>query len=368
MRNSKFALTMLGALLTSAASAQSSVTLYGIVDASINYQTPGDNVNDGDSVWKLSGDGSHQNTSGSRWGFRLIEDLGGGLTAAAVLEGGFNSDTGTSAQGGRLFGRQSWVGIKSAMLGEIRLGRQQTMSYEMMGIIDPGSNASATTIRESIVIQRAGFGVDGEAGTATDSYQMFSVYGDRRDNAVHYYTPTFGGVQGTLFVAAGEGAIPRTNGGKLTYMSGPLQLGVSYEQAENVDGDSEGGKSLIVGGSYDFGVAKLHAGYNRIKDYGFVNAVSNGFSLSPIVDDSDAYTIGATIPLGAFTILANYTTATFDLRDGGDRDLNKAAVVAQYKLSKRTLAYASYERKNGDLADFATDQSNLTVFGLRHAF
>lgn len=366
MKKSGFALAVLGAF-ASAASAQS-VTLYGVLDGSINYQTPGDNVNDGDSVWKLSGDGSHQSTAGSRWGMRVSEDLGGGLSAMAVVESGFNSDTGVSGQGGRLFGRQSYIGIKSTTLGEVRLGRQQTMSYEMMGIIDPGSNASATTIRESVVIQRAGFGVDGAPGATTDTYQMFGTYGDRRDNAFHYITPIFGGFQGTLYVAAGEGTIPRTNGGMLQFKGGNLQAGLSYEQAEKVDGDSEGGKSLTVGASYDFGMAKLHAGYNQVRDFGFVNAGTNGFSLSPLVEDSDAYTIGATVPVGAITFLTNYTTATFDLSDGGDRDLSKAAVVAQYKLSKRTLAYASYERKFGDLDDFATDKSNVTVFGLRHAF
>lgn len=366
MKKSDFALAMLGAV-AGAASAQS-VTLYGIVDASINYQTPGDNVNGGESVWKLSGDGSHQSTAGSRWGMRIAEDLGGGLTAIAVLESGFNSDTGTSGQSGRLFGRQSYVGIRSSALGEVRLGRQQTMSYEMMAIIDPGSNASATTIREAISIQRAGFGVAGAPGTTTDSYQMFGTYGDRRDNAIHYYTPSLGGFEAALYVAAGEGSIPRTNGGKLTFKAGQLQAGVSYEQAEKVDGSSAGGKSLTAGASYNFGMAKLHAGYNQVRDFGFVNGGTNGFALSPLVEDSDAYTIGATVPLGKVTVLANYTAATFDLRSGGDRDLSKVAVAAQYGLSKRTLAYASYERKSGDLADFATDKSNVTVFGVRHAF
>lgn len=366
MKKSAIALAVLGAL-AGAASAQS-VTLYGVVDGSINYQTPGDNVNGGESVWRLSGDGSHQTTGGSRWGMRIAEDLGGGLTAIAVLESGFNSDTGTSGQSGRLFGRQSYVGIKSKVLGEIRMGRQQTMSYEMMSIIDPGSNASATTIREAVSIQRAGFGVAGAPGTTTDTYQMFGTYGDRRDNAIHYYTPSFGGFEAALYVAAGEGSIPRTNGGKLTFKAGQLLAGVSYEQAEKVDGSSAGGKSLTAGVSYGFGVAKLHAGYNQVRDLGFVNGSTNGFALSPLVVDSDAYTIGATVPLGNVTVLANYTAATFDLAAGGDRDLSKVAIAAQYNLSKRTRAYASYERKSGDLADFATDKSNVTVFGVWHAF
>ena len=366
MKKPVLAYVVLG-VAASSANAQS-VTLYGVVDGSINYQTPGDRVNGGESSWRLAGDGSHQTAAGSRWGFRVAEDLGGGLTATAVLESGFNSDTGTSGQGGRLFGRQSYVGIRSTSLGEVRLGRQQTMSYEMMSIIDPGSNASATTIRESVVIQRAGFGVAGAPGAASDSYQMFGTYGDRRDNALHYYTPNVGGFEAALYAAAGEGVIPRTNGGKLTFANKQLQAGVSYEQAEKVNGIGAAGKSLTVGASYDFGVIKLHAGYNQVKDFGFVNAGNNGFSLSALIRDSEAYTIGTTIPLGMMKFMINYTAGTFALTSGGDRDLNKVAAVAQYQLSKRTLTYASYERKGGDLANFATDKSNLTVFGVRHAF
>lgn len=66
---------------------------------------------------------------------------------------------------------------------------------------------------------------------------------------------------------------------------------------------------------------------NGIRDYGSVNAATNGFSLNPIVDDSDAYTLGATVPMRPRTFLANYTAATFDIIEGGDRDLSKAAVV-----------------------------------------
>src|ERR1700744_4378014 len=112
-----------------AAHAQSSVTLYGILDAGITYAnnvaTPtghGSTVKYGDGV-----------AQGSRWGMKGVEDLGGGLRAIFVLESGFSTGDGTSSQGGALFGRQAYVGLSKDGIGSLTFGRQYSFSTDYLG-------------------------------------------------------------------------------------------------------------------------------------------------------------------------------------------------------------------------------------------
>jgi predicted porin len=118
---------VIGGLLASIAVpaiAQSSVTLYGIVDTGVEYVTHANAQ--GNSVVRMPG------VTGelpSRWGLRGAEDLGGDLAAVFVLENGFNVRGGDLGQGGRLFGRQAWVGLKSSTWGTLSFGRQYSMSY-----------------------------------------------------------------------------------------------------------------------------------------------------------------------------------------------------------------------------------------------
>src|SRR5205823_4576543 len=107
--------------LAGAAAAQSSVTLYGLVDLGVLYVHSGTKSPLGGQNTVRLWDGT-QFGPGSRWGIRATEDLGGGLAANVVLEGGFFTDTGTLAQGGRGFGRQAFVALSSSSLGELRMG------------------------------------------------------------------------------------------------------------------------------------------------------------------------------------------------------------------------------------------------------
>ncbi|WP_423200647.1 Porin domain-containing protein (plasmid) [Cupriavidus sp. H19C3] len=114
----------LAVLVPSAAWAQSSVTLYGVIDTGVEFvNNVGPQNNSMMRMLTLSG------TVPSRWGLRGTEDLGGGLKSAFVLESGFGPDTGTSNQGGRLFGRQAWVGLQSNSWGQVAFGRQYTMLF-----------------------------------------------------------------------------------------------------------------------------------------------------------------------------------------------------------------------------------------------
>src|ERR1700761_1615160 len=137
MKKSLLALAAMGAFAGGVAHAQSSVTLYGIIDEGINYtsnvQTAGTPRRSGNHLYNLSS-GVLQ---GSRWGLRGTEDLGGGLKAIFVLENGFDTNTGKLGQGGLLFGRQAFVGL-SSNYGSITLGRQYDSAVDYVGPLEVG--------------------------------------------------------------------------------------------------------------------------------------------------------------------------------------------------------------------------------------
>jgi predicted porin len=128
----KLSTLLMGGLsvVSAPAFAQSSVTLYGILDTGIEYVSHANAA--GDHVVRMPG---ITGELPSRWGLRGAEDLGGGYKAVFALESGFNTRGGDSGQGGRLFGRQAWVGIASPY-GQLSLGRQYTMTYWAMADAD----------------------------------------------------------------------------------------------------------------------------------------------------------------------------------------------------------------------------------------
>lgn len=353
--------------------AQSSVTIYGIVDAYMeSAHIPGRG-----SVARVSTNG----TAPSLWGLRGTEDLGGGLRASFALENGFTSDAGTLLQGGRIFGRQANVALSSAKLGEIRLGRQYApMHYSMHS-------------------------TDIDAFSATSP--MFAMYQSnldqsRQDNQISYRTPQLAGFTGIVSVAAGEaapvapspatpwipgaGTMKRNLGALLRYQRGALDTSVAFHQ---------GGQTLTAGGdaeqrSWHAGVSykgrALHLGANLWQHR---NELPNGSTphtqgaaigvrvpVSPalsfmgqvarVEDDGRAYTNGATKAEGRTTYLN---------------------VGADYSLSKRTAVYVRYARVEDDNGGFngrptaalqglfgpgnalpTGDRASTLALGMRHSF
>ena len=154
MKKSLLALAVLGAF-AGVASAQSNVKIYGVVDLGIS------NDNNGGAAGSVTRMDSGL-LNGSRLGFMGTEDLGGGLSANFQLENGFSADTGTLAQGGRLFGRHAWAGIAGGF-GAVKLGRQMTPVYANVATYDPFVDALA-----------------GDAG------RLFNHSGSRTDNMITY--------------------------------------------------------------------------------------------------------------------------------------------------------------------------------------
>ncbi|MES2106845.1 MAG: porin [Pseudomonadota bacterium] len=335
MKKSLLAVALLGAF-SGAAFAQSSVTVYGIVDAGISRDDNG-----GPAGAKLGQDSGLQ--SGSRLGFKGTEDLGGGLKANFVLESGIKEDTGTYDQGGLAFGRQAYVGL-SGDFGAVNLGRQKSVTYSIGEAVDP-------------------FAI----GLAGDMNRLFKT-STRRDNAVTYTTTNLSGFVGSAQYAFGEVAgnntANRTVGVSGTYSAGPLFAALAYEKVNDANGnDAVGGKKVFVGGTYNFDVVKAHAAYETIK--GSVSATNLTET------EQRLWMIGATVPFGASAFLIDYTR----LKDQNvsNADANQIALGYTYALSKRTNLYTSYSRTANDSkvaynagANGATDK--FFNFGIRHAF
>lgn len=335
MKKSMIALAVLSAA-AGAASAQSSVTLFGVVDVGVRHVD-----NAGTTASQLSTDGLQS----SRLGFRGTEDLGGGLRAGFWLESAINADTGTP-NATRFWHRRATVSLSSATLGEVRLGRDLTPTWNAMADFDVfGTNGIGDT---SLTYAALG-GVDTRV---------------RSDNMVSYFLPsTLGGVYGQVSVAAGEGvAGKKYTGGRVGYAAGPFNANLAYSQTEVTDDDV---KLAVFGASYDFGVVKVsgsvqEAKYQAAKDR--------------------HYNIGASVPFGASLVRASYSKAEgAGSLDG--RDADQFAVGYVYNLSKRTALYSTYgfidNKGSGNytvsaITGFTMPKNEETSqgleLGIRHAF
>lgn len=346
MKKSVLALAALGAF-AGAASAQSSVTLYGRLDTAVTW-TDSSIL---DSKTTLNG---HQPIGGSRWGLKGSEDLGGGLKANFVLESGFNSDDGSPGNATKLFDRQAWVGLSSASLGEVRLGRHDTLTRQL----DLGYGADITAEGE-ITVADANY-------AAAAGRVLFQNLGTRVDNAVVYLSPNFSGFQVRGLVAAGEGVTARQQGVLLGYAAGPLKAGISYEEyAEPLAGGSAYNKVATVGASYDFGVATLGLGYQNTTDFGSNTAKST------VIGDVDAYNVGVLVPFGAFEFRAQYTHAKVDLLapGAGSNKQDKYGASVRYSLSKRTQLYTAYLHRESDNDDTVNlNGKDQFLVGIGHNF
>jgi predicted porin len=339
MKKTLVALAALAA--AGAASAQSTVTLYGVADVwlgSTKTETlTGGNLT-GTRLTKLDSGGYN----GSRFGFRGTEDLGGGLKANFVLEQGIDVDSGgfASNSAGKQFGRQAYVGF-SGGFGEVRLGRQTTAYDTLRG----ATNHSFDT---SFAVTNSVWG------------KGIADFTSRFDNQIAYISPNFSGFSGALTYALGENkdTVPGgtdTTAVHLKYAASPLLVGVAYQKEERINtGDRT---HTLLAGSYDFGMAKVTAGFNRAKQdmAGKDNEYQLGvdFPVAP----------NARIALGyAYAKKKNAAGASLGKTDG-------YSLTGYYDLSKRTRLYAglrNYQDKNA--AGVKIEKGNLYAVGVRHSF
>ena len=343
MKKSLIALAVLAA--SGAAMAQSSVTLFGIVDTAFGYV---DNANAaGDSVYGLSTSGN----ATSRLGFRGVEDLGGGLKAGFWLEGEIFGDNGNAA--GFNFQRRSTVS-RAGGFGEVRLGRELTPGYS--------KTSSYDLFGQTGIGQFMGW--SNWYGTSDDAN------GIRSSNMISYYTPDFSGFTAGLgygFDEQTSGKAGRYVGGYVAYENGPLGVAVSYDQ-RNLAADVDR-NALTVAGSYNLNVVKLNAIVQQTKDD------------VPGASDRkvNAYALGASAPVGAGEVKLQYALYDQKFIDSKAHQISLGYV---HNLSKRTALYGTVAYlKNKDASNLALPTKGLTVdgpgagenqtgvqLGIRHSF
>jgi GBP family porin len=354
----KLAAAAAALLCAGTASAQSTVTLYGIVDLNISHFSGGSQSGVGGLTAMM--DGTANGLNGSRWGIRTVEDLGGGLRAGVVAEAGVNADTGASAQGGLGFGRQIYVMLGSSTAGELRLGRQYAVHDVVMGYNNPFVNA---------LVLNPGIGVT-NVGRPLPQF----MDAPRINNVVQYSTPKFGGLTGTLQYAFGENVADRYTSVMLQYAVDKFNAAASYEWNRDRTTGDRTNKVATAGANYDFGALKVLAGYQRGSDLttspGNVGALSNLVVTGPTTftaNDLQVYTAAVSVPVGAFLLGANYTRTRYEGAGGEELSLGKVGLGARYGLSTRTFLYAGVSRATGDLKDFIS-QKQVIQAGIRHAF
>lgn len=402
MKKTLIALAALGAV-SGAAHAQSTVTLYGILDAyAQSYKT---NVfvaspvagNPGSiqalTLTKIDGGGM----SGNRWGLRVSEDLGGGLSAVANLESGFAIDTGASNQGGRLFGRRATVGL-SGGFGTVTVGRNASPYTDVVyqtsingTVFDPAYGNTGAAVSPAQAASLQGNGANAVAFLRQGGFTGATWIGSAIwfDNSIKYISPTFGGFSGSFMYAAGEdkttavGASSSVSG-NLQYANGPLKLigGYQSEGAARTATRSPALENTYATVFYNFGPARASLGFNRAKYKDVLAPVGlGGGNFAP--QNEMALTVD--VPVGAAVFSAAFG------RGKGDT-LGTATgfgLQATYTLSKRTNLYAgmvsskTFDRLtnaiNGGVPGAlnalgfiggASNSGRLTIYGagIRHRF
>jgi len=343
MKKSLIALAVMAS--SGAAMAQSSVTLYGIVDLWVG------SVKDGigaDSVTAMESGG----LNGSRWGLKGSEDLGGGLKAVFKLEQGFNADTGVAKvndDGKSGFLRQAYVGLEGGF-GTVTFGNVWTAMDDVVGASNSGFDSALSASSNVLVVN--------------------SIYASNPGNSIKYVSPSFGGFSAGFTHSLKEGGAvaddPATvdvdeSAGhdgitdfSVSYGAGPIAANFSYQIQKNPAAAGDDLKLTALNGSYDLGVAKLLASYGQAK-FG--------------AEKTTEYQIGADVPLSpALTLSVGYASSD-DNAAAGDEERTGYGIAAAYSLSKRTTAYAGFRSNKTETAGGTkVDEGRVIAAGIRHTF
>jgi predicted porin len=342
--------------------AQSSITLYGVIDEGINYTS---NAGDKSAYQLESG-----YAQGSRWGLKGSEDLGSGLKAIFDLENGFDVNSGGLQEGARIFGRQAFVGLTAANYGTLTLGRQYDSVVDYLAPTTANGNWGGYLLSHPY-----------DNDNTDNSFRV--------NNTVKYMSPSFAGLQfgGTYSFSNETGfANNRTYSLGGQYTNGGLLVGAAYLDANNPGLTTDGSiatddanfiseRLRIFGGgiNYTFGAATV----------GF--AYSNTNVGQPSASDTSVY-VGAITPPNGGTLTALkfqnfevngkyqftpaffvgvqyvYTAATMDATSGNENPkYHTFGLMADYNLSKRTDFYfqAAYQKVAGDKTDTVLDDAYI---------
>ncbi|CAJ2720797.1 outer membrane porin [Burkholderia pseudomallei] len=354
MKNIRFACATAGVLAATAAHAQSSVTLYGLIDAGIMYTN---NVASGNSHGGLV-QATTGAVNGSRFGVRGTEDLGGGLKALFVLENGFNAENGKLGQDGRLFGRFAYVGLSDNRFGTLTIGRQ----YD--SLVDFVAPLSATA------------GTFGDASFAHPFDNDNLNHSLRINNAIKYTSNTYAGLKfGGMYAMSNstDFATNRAYSFGASYTRGPLNVAAGYLQINGSKGTTAGSPGAVdivesaangkggfslgadrmrsYGGglNYAFGPATLgfvytRAEYENTASFGSTGGTVrfNSYELNGKYQLTPAFSVG-----GAYTYTDGHVENT--VKYGSDPKWHQVDLMAVYRLSVRTDVYLEgmYQHASG---------------------
>lgn len=382
MKKAVLGLFILGAAAT-AAHAQSTVTLYGLVDEGVDFNS---NLL-GQRQWKMSsGD-----AQGSRWGLKGAEDLGGGFKAVFQLENGFDVNNGRLMQGGREFGRQAFVGLSSDTLGTLSFGRQYDSLVEFLGPLTANGNWGGYLFEHPF-----------DNDNTDNSFRL--------NNAVQFYSANFGGFQfgATYAFSNSAGQFSTNNAQSLgaSYTNGGLSLALAYLNIANPGANSIGAVATNDAGffaerqrvfgagiNYAFGSAVLgfvysHTDLKNPTGYAYISGsiVPPGQTVSSLKFDNfelnGTYRVTPAFMLGA---MYTFTQSTLDASGGSTKPRwHTLGLMADYNLSKRTDVYvmASMQKavsaQSGTALDQAytggaddsssNDRQAVARVGIRHKF
>jgi len=378
------------ALLTGyagAAMAQNSVTLYGVVDVGLNYQSikPG-SAAPGTDTKSNFGLGSGQQ-AGSRWGIRGVEDLGNGLKANFVLEDGFDVRNGQADPTGLGFTRQATLGLASDSWGAVDIGRRTAPSTAAFSGVDPfaagyGTGSLTTTIgtnfyRLSNMVMYSSPSVSGFRAMVGYSFNTGIPLRTTFDD---YEFPS-----GTVS-EFGTGYKSRAVSVGLRYANGPILLAASFDNIQSPavrtgPAAPKAYKTWALGGTYDLKVVKIHAAYSQQID-GLLNNTNTITSVSTGGDTNSAgglafapgartqsWMVGLSAPVGTGSVFASVQQK---LPGGNLKELESAnelgaSIGYTYPFSNRTNLYAYYSYLN-NAAMIKDATSNTVGLGIRHQF
>jgi predicted porin len=399
MKKTLIALAALGSA-AGAAQAQSSVTLYGLVDVGLNYTS------------NVGGKRLYNTTSGveqaNRWGLRGMEDLGGGLSAIFVLENGFNLNTGALGQNnpgssqGLEFGRQAYVGLSNAY-GTVTMGRQYDSVVDFVGPLATGNQW-----------------LGNNASHPGDLDNFSNLY--RVNNAIKYASPSIHGFKfGGLYSLGGvAGDVTRNQLFSLgaSYVSGPLSVAAAYLNSRNPNlgffgnnGASTAATAtssfipspvysgfasahtyqvIGVGGAYAIGATTIGATYSNVQFMGLGDTTSgpnvSGFTGKAIFNNAEVsfkYQATPALVAGVSYDYTNGSSVSSSTGPTGGSKYNQFAAGADYSLSKRTDVYivGVYQKASGtdsrnmsavavinNVSPSNSDTQAVVRVGLRHRF
>jgi predicted porin len=341
--------TAMSAAFAAPALAQTSVTLYGVLDEGINYTN---NVGRGHVYELASG-----YAQGSRWGLKGAEELGGGLKAIFQLENGFDVSSGRLNQGGRMFGRQAFVGLSAERYGTLTFGRQYDSVVDYLAQTTANGNWAGLLFSHPY-----------DNDNTDNSFRL--------DNSIKYTSPSLSGFQfGGVYSFSNDTNFANNRaysfGGQYSY--GGLLVAAAYLQADNPGNGANGAitandasfiaaRMRVFGGgiTYTFGPATAGFVYTNSN---YLDPTGNGYlGVTPLVppgvllnslkyqnfEVNGKFQISPMLFVGAQYV---YTMETYDASTGGVKPkIHSFGLMADYNLSKRTDVYiqGEYQQVTGD--------------------